>query len=99
MILELEGIFSSTPVTLKLNLPDIFLDWNSITSPIGLLSPKYFFAVWSVITIENGSINAVSGFPIFNGKVNTLKTEASEKRNCFPFVTFSPTLIREKGVE
>lgn len=52
------------------------------------LSPKYFFATFSVIIIEFISERAFSLSPLINGKSNILKKESSVKQTLLSLNTF-----------
>ncbi len=50
-----------------------------ITLPMGFISPKYFFAIFSVITIEKALFKAFLGSPLIKGKVKISNTVSSAK--------------------
>src|SRR3954462_2454648 len=64
---DCEGMFFITPVILRLSVSFIVSVLPTTLSVV----LKYFFAIFSVITTQFGSFNAVFGLPAIIGNVNT----------------------------
>jgi len=68
----LRGTFLAIPVTLSSSSL-----LTEITLPRGSSSPKYFLAVSSVRTTDEGSERAAEGSPLISGNENILRKEGS----------------------